>query len=115
MTTLLRLIPLCAMALLAVISIAVMFRRLSSAANTSNRGWESAPTWLQQLRSRDYLLAYAMIWLLGTTIGILVVLTIAFATVRGVSFNFFAYVIGGVLGLALLKIAWALYRRLAAH
>lgn len=111
MTGLLRLIPLCAMTIVAVISIAVTFRRLSAGTITWRGGWEIAPAWLRELGSKNYLLAYAVLWLLGTLAGMLIVLAVAFATGRGVSFNFFAYMIGGALGLVVLEIAWLVYSR----
>lgn len=114
MTALLRLIPLCLMAGAAVISVAVTFRRLSSPTITWGRNWESAPSWLRELRNKNFLLAYGIIWLFGTTIGLLFVLAIGFATGRGVSSSsLFAYVIGGIIGLLGLEIAWVLYRRLS--
>ena len=102
------------MAVAAVISITVTFRGLSSTTITWGHNWESVPNWLRRLRDKNFLLAYAIIWLLGTTIGFLLVFALSFATGRGTSRSFvLAYVIGGVVGLLGLEIAWVLYRRLS--
>jgi hypothetical protein len=114
MTALLRLIPLFVMAVAAVISIAVTFRRLSSTTIAWSRSWESAPTWLRQLRDKNPVLAFGIIFLFGTAIGLLLVLAIGFATGRGVSSSFVVeYVIGVGVGLVVLEIAWVTYRRLS--
>lgn len=108
------LFPLCAAAILAVMSVAVTFRRLSSSTHQRARGWEGAPSWLRRLRNRNYVVAYTILWVVGTAIGLWLVMAIAFATGRRVSSDFVVeYVIGGALGLVTLEIAWLLYRRLS--
>jgi FtsH-binding integral membrane protein len=105
------LIPLGAGATVAVVSIAATFRRLSSTTVTTSGGGETAPTWLRRLQSKNYLLGYATLWVLGTAIGLLIISALAYATGRGISANFVVeYIVGGVLGLAVLEIAWRVYR-----
>jgi FtsH-binding integral membrane protein len=108
------LIPLSVGAVVAVISIAVTFRRLSSTTVTPSWGGETAPTWLRRPQSKNYLLGYATLWVLGTAIGLVIISAMAYATGRGVSANFVVeYLVGGALGLAMLQIAWLVYRRLS--
>lgn len=57
------------------------------------------------------MLAYATMWVLGTAIGLLIISAMAFATGRGVSANFVVdHILGGVLFLTVLEIAWVVYR-----